>query len=150
VNTIEEKFGEIVWLPSTVEMEKMNISFHVVVQNPGDIVYVSYGSIHWVIALVRVLLFIINFFKQNGGVNVAWNHLWLLDDLIELMNQKANDMLTVPLLAFVTAQGIVQKVSIPGNQPSLELVDTTLKHLGAYFDELQEAYVSSFYCLFNR
>jgi hypothetical protein len=38
------------WKPSLEKLKQLDISFKVVKQQPGDLIYVGYGSYHWVFA----------------------------------------------------------------------------------------------------
>jgi len=50
------------WMPSTFEMDNLKIKYVCFVQNPGDMVYSSYGAIHWVLNPVSIFFVFIIFF----------------------------------------------------------------------------------------
>ncbi len=40
--------GEAWWIPSLAELDKQGIKYSTIIQKPGDVVYTSYGTYHWV------------------------------------------------------------------------------------------------------
>ena len=59
--TYKEQFGGKIitwrepWMPSTFEMDNLKIKYVSFTQHPGDMVYSSYGAIHWVLNPVSIL-----------------------------------------------------------------------------------------------
>jgi hypothetical protein len=51
---VTEELGNAQWIPSIHQMKERNIIYHVLIQKPGDAVFVGYSTIHWVLTPVRL------------------------------------------------------------------------------------------------